>query len=127
MRCKSKTKASGDPCRAQAISDSDYCYMHTPGVSVERARARRRGGQHRRVPHGDLAAPGQVRNLQNVLELLDYTLSEILVHENSLVRGRLLVAIAEGFTKAIQVGEFETRLQELEKAVFSGEKFRSLG
>ena len=101
--------------------------MHTPGVSVERARARRRGGQHRRVPHGDLAAPGQVRNLQNVLELLDYTLSEILVHENSLVRGRLLVAIAEGFTKAIQVGEFETRLQELEKAVFSGEKFRSLG
>jgi hypothetical protein len=113
--CKAKTK-SGQPCRAQGIKGSRFCFIHDPAQGAARAKARKKGGQRRRVSHaGDVSKiPASVRTIGDVLQVLDYALCETLAHENSIQRGRLIVAIAGAFIEAIKTGEFEARLAALE-------------
>ncbi|MEK6751602.1 MAG: hypothetical protein AABZ00_04990 [Chloroflexota bacterium] len=71
---------------------------------------------------GDVAKlPATVRSLDDVLSVLDYSLVETLPLENSIQRGRLLVAIAGAFTEAIKTGELQERIAALESALKSRE------
>jgi hypothetical protein len=71
---------------------------------------------------GDVAKlPASVRSLDDVLSVLDYSLAETLPLENSILRGRLLVAIAGAFTEAIKTGELQERIAALESALKSRE------
>ena len=116
-QCKAETK-SGGRC-PNAASATGYCFTHDPARGGERARARKRGGAHRRIAHNGNAdaLPKQVRTLPDVLAVLDYALLEALPLENSIQRGRLLVSIAGAFIEAIKTGELEARLDALERAL----------
>lgn len=61
--------------------------------------------------------PASVRSLDDVLSVLDYSLAETMPLENSIQRGRLLVAIAGAFIEAIKTGELESRLAAIESAL----------
>lgn len=115
--CKAKTQ-NGAAC-PNAAGASGYCFTHDPARGAERARARKRGGAHRRTGHtGNAdALPKQVRSLSDVLAVLDYALAEALPLENGVQRGRLLVSIAHAFIEAIKTGELEGRLDALERAL----------
>jgi hypothetical protein len=45
-RCTA-TNADGDPCQAQPVRPSGYCYWHDPALAEERDRKRREGGANR--------------------------------------------------------------------------------
>jgi hypothetical protein len=60
---------------------------------------------------------GKVRSLEDVLVVLDYALSESMPLENSVQRGRLIVAIANAFIEAIKTGELESRILAIESAL----------
>ena len=113
------TASSGKQCQGQAISGSTFCFAHDPASGQARAQARKRGGERRRVGHATDAAtvPIQVRNAADVLAVLDYTLAEGVLLENSIQRGRLLVAIAGALLEAIKVGELDSRVTTLEAAL----------
>jgi hypothetical protein len=117
-KCKATT-TSGQPCQAQAIKGSRFCFTHDPTSGAARALARRRGGQRNRTPHAGNSEniPAQVRTLDDVLKVLDYALTEAMPLENSIQRGRLIVAIASAFVEAIKTGELENRLAALESAL----------
>lgn len=116
-QCKGETKHGGR-C-PNAAGASGYCFTHDPARGGERARARKRGGAHRRIAHAGNAdaLPKQVRTLPDVLAVLDYALAEALPLENGVQRGRLLVSIAHAFIEAIKTGELEARLDALERAL----------
>ncbi len=122
MKCKQITK-SGTCCAANAVKDSKYCYMHDPATGADAAAARKRGGERHRVGHAgdDTKIPAHVRTLDDVLSVLDYALAECMPMENSIQRGRLLVAICGAFVEAIKVGELEKRLAAIESALKSRE------
>jgi hypothetical protein len=117
-KCKAQT-TNGQPCQAQAIKGSRFCFIHDPAQGAARAMARKRGGQRRRVPHAGNPAtvPAQVRTIEDVLKVLDYVLTESMPLENSIQRGRLLVAICGAFIEAIKTGELESRLAAIESAL----------
>lgn len=116
--CKSVT-TNGQPCQAQAIKGSRFCFIHDPASGAARAKARKRGGERRRVPHAGKheTIPAQVRTIGDVLAVLDYALAEVMPLENSIQRGRLIVAIAGAFVEAIKTGELESRLAAIESAL----------
>ncbi|MCX6059709.1 MAG: hypothetical protein NTW69_16355 [Chloroflexi bacterium] len=122
MKCK-KITPSGARCNANARKNNQYCFTHDPASSGEAAAARKKGGERHRVGHaGDTAKlPATVRTLEDVLSVLDYSLAECLPMENSIQRGRLLVAICGAFVEAIKTGELEKRIQSLEFALKSRE------
>ena len=114
----------GSRCRAQALKNGEHCFMHDPGSGAARAQARRRGGERRRVGHaGDISQiPSQVRSMTDVMGILDYALTEALSLENSIQRGRLLVAVCAAFGEAIKTGELESRVIAIERSISAGEE-----
>lgn len=68
--------------------------MHDAARGKERALARRNGGLSTKKPHaGDASLlPSRVRDIEGVFSVLDYALHEVIVFENSIQRGRLLVS-----------------------------------
>jgi len=116
-KCAALT-GDGSPCEAQALKGGPYCFTHDPASGAARAQARKRGGQRRRVGHaGDPSrTPPQVRSTADVLAVLDYTLAEALALENSIQRGRLLVALCSSFLETVKIGDVEGRILALEKA-----------
>lgn len=122
VKCKAKTKA-GEACSAWAQAESEYCFMHDPARAAERAAARKTGGLNRRTTHAsEYSGPRQVRTLQDVLGVLDYVLVEALALENSITRGRLLVAICDSFVNTIKTGELEARMLALESILKARDK-----
>lgn len=117
-RCKAQN-ASGQPCQAQAIKNSVFCFTHDAPSAAARQVARKRGGLRRRVGHvgNSTDLPEQVKTIDDVLKVLNYALKESLPLENSVQRGRLIVSICGAFVEAIKTGELETRLAAIESAL----------
>lgn len=117
-KCRSKTN-SGQPCQAQAIKGGYFCFTHDPASGAARAKARKIGGQRNRTPHAGKpeTLPAKVRTIDEVLQVLDYALAESMPLENSIQRGRLIVAICGAFIEAIKTGELESRLMAIESAL----------
>lgn len=114
--CQATTKAGG-ACQAQA-SPSGFCTFHDPALAEVRARARRQGGRVHRMAHSDAARPAaQLNTLADARAILAYALAEALVGDNSIARGRLLVAIAQAGIEAWKIGELEQRLAAIEQAL----------
>jgi hypothetical protein len=55
--------------------------------------------------------------MEDVKRLLDGTLANTLMLDNTIRRGRLLVSIAKEYRETIRAGEFETRLEQLEQHI----------
>jgi hypothetical protein len=115
-RCKAE-KVNGAPCPNPARA-SGYCFAHDPTAGAQRAEARRRGGRHSHARHSDAPRPpADVRSLDDVRAVLAYALGEALEADNSIPRGRLLVAIAAAYLEIVKVGELEQRLAALEALI----------
>lgn len=115
MRCTA-TATNGKRCRAGALKGSEFCFWHDPTQERERAKARKKGGQRRRVDHaGDpFTLPETFISVTDANKLLDYILAEVLPMENSISRARVLLSIHESFLRAIEIGELEKRIAALE-------------
>lgn len=116
MQCKATTPP-GDPCKMPALIDGDYCYSHEPSTGVERAKARKLGGQNRSTPHyGDPSTlPETVETLADANKILSYTLDEVVGMENGIARARLLLQLYDSYVKSFEVGELEQRIAALEQ------------
>lgn len=113
-RCKALS-VDGTPC-AMYPTASGYCFNHDPARAGQRAAARKRGGQKRRTPHAgnveQIAA--SIASVTDIQTLLDYVRAELLVMDNGIPRARALLALAEMYIKALEIGEHEERIKALE-------------
>jgi len=112
-------KENGEPCRQAPLRDSDFCFWHSPDHRKEAAEARRLGGL-RRKREGTLSGVYDFDGLDSVPKvrrLLEIAVLDTLSLQNSVARSRTLAYLAQVALKALEVGEFEGRLEALEKAV----------
>jgi hypothetical protein len=114
MKCHGKTK-SGGACKMPPLKGSKYCFTHNPATRTAQALARKIGGHNSATPHAGnvetiTASP---RTIPEAMTILDYAKAEILVLDNSIPRGRLLVSLAAAYVDALKVGELEAQLKEL--------------
>lgn len=111
-------KVNGRMCGAHALKGSQYCFMHDPSRAAERQDARKRGGYRRGAHSGDVSSlPLHIRAVSDVLTLLDYIAREVLALDNGVPRARVLIALASEYIHAIEVGDIEQRLQNLEAVI----------
>lgn len=115
MKCKAKTQ-SGAACKMGAMKGKSYCFTHSTETRAEQAKARRKGGENRHTPHYADASTlaGNVATLADANKILSYTLAEILGHDNSIARARVLLALYDSFVKSFEIGELEARIAALE-------------
>jgi hypothetical protein len=109
----------GGPCAAPVMDDARWCFFHSPETRTEAAEARRLGGLRRRR-EGALAGAYDfegIASVPQVRRVLEIAISDALGLENSLARSRTLGTLAVHALKALEVGEFEARLEVLEATI----------
>src|SRR5829696_6336937 len=102
------TKETGGRCKAQAMRDSQWCYMHNPDLAEERRQNNSRGG--RTGGRGrSKASRSAIKELHSLLE--DLT-QQVIDGELDTSRG----AVASQLVNTrIRLFEFERRLHETEE------------
>lgn len=119
--CQS-TNRFGGSCGSNAMEGSIYCFSHDPAHAVRRQEARQKGGFLRKTPKAKVDREScHLRSVEDILNLLEETLADTTLQENSSSRTKALLSIALAALKALEVGELEKRLRELE------ERFAELG
>jgi hypothetical protein len=114
--------ARGQPCQMPPLQDSDRCFAHDPKGGAARAKARKRGGRHRRAGlaiDAPAEAPG-LRDVGAIQEQLEAALFNALRLENSNSRSRTVGYLLQIGLKALEVGELEARLSALEAQALTG-------
>ena len=116
--CRAK-KDNGQPCRAPRLSDSEFCFWHSPEHAEEAAEAQRLGGLRRRREKA-VAGAYDFDGLDSVPKarrLLEIAALDSLALENSVARSRTLAYLAQVALKALEVGELAERIDALERLV----------
>jgi hypothetical protein len=120
LRTCSFVKESGERCRSAPLQEGDFCFWHDPDHAQEAAEARRLGGLRRRkekVTSGAYDFEG-LNDVGQVRRLLEIAVLDTLGLENSVARSRTLAYLAQVSLKALEVGELEDRVRELESVLF---------
>ena len=114
--------ASGQPCRAAPMTDSDYCFMHDPTMAKERAGARRLGGLRRRREKAtsEIYDWTGLKDVPEVRRLLEVAVMDTLGLDNSPARSRTLGYLASLSLRAMEIGELEERVAALEELLEVG-------
>ena len=117
-RCAFRS-ATGEPCRAAPLRDSQYCIMHSPEHAQEMQEARKLGRTRRKreVTLAGAYDVDGVASVQDVQRILQIALLETLAIENSMSRNRTLIYLAMAGLKTLEVGDHEDRITALEQSV----------
>ena len=112
-------KDDGSRCEAAPLTDREYCFWHDPGHAEEVVEAGRLGGLRRRKEHAVSGAYdfNGLDSVSEVRRLLEIAALDTLSLENSVARSRTLAYLAQVALRALEVGDLEERLKDLETAV----------
>jgi hypothetical protein len=120
MKLCTAKKTDGTRCMAPA-GEGGLCYFHDPKIAAKRAKARRLGGKRRRVKvAGDY--PKQLKTIDDIASLYNAVMLDLLEHENSGMRARLLISLGLAYIDVLKVGEIEQRLSALEALTTEAKK-----
>lgn len=110
-------KKNGERCQARKLTDSEFCYFHSPQVVVERAEARRRGGLHR---HGGKGETGSylIKSPRDVLTILEDAINDAVGLEQTTGRAKTIGYLCQVILRGFEVTEMENRLTALEEKVY---------
>ncbi len=112
-------KDDGSRCEAAPLTDREYCFWHDPDHAEEVVEAGRLGGLRRRKEHAVSGAYdfNGLDSVSEVRRLLEIAALDTLSLENSVARSRTLAYLAQVALRALEVGDLEERLKDLETAV----------
>ena len=116
--CKA-TKEDGSACEAPPLTEGDFCFWHDPEHADEVAEASRLGGLRRRKEKA-VSAAYEIEGLatvEQIRRLLEIAVTDTLGLENTVARARTLAYLAQTATKLLEVGDFEDRIEALERAM----------
>jgi hypothetical protein len=108
------TNARGEPCGMAPLEGRDFCWAHDPENRGKAAAARRQGGANRRRSKTAPEDAPRLRDVDSVQSILEQAVADTLALENSVQRNRTVAYLATCLLSALEKGEFEQRLAELE-------------
>jgi hypothetical protein len=117
--CKGVNK-DGKPCRATVRSGGDFCLFHAPNLDLaaKRAEGRRSGGKSRSRKAVVLSADTPdlpLRSVADVIDLLGQTINQVRTGQLDARIGNCLGVLAGTLLRAIEGGELEKRMEEVEE------------
>ncbi len=118
-QCKGK-KADGTRCQATVQAGADYCFFHDPDKAADRKDASARGGYHSRMKTLPENSPDvEVQSAADIIRLLSETINHVRKGGLDPRIANAIGYLANITLRAIEGGDVEKRLAELEAAVMS--------
>ncbi len=119
MKCK-HIKINGEQCGANAMIDIDFCFSHNPKSKKDKKLAVLRGGLAPKPrKEAALLSPVQIRSVGKILLLLEDTINRIRTDPMTHQKANCIGYLANISLRALEIEEFEERLEKLEEDVAS--------
>lgn len=112
-------KEDGQRCRAWALHDSEFCFLHSPEHANEVAEARRLGGERRgkETVVAEIYGLEGLGSVEQIRRLLEIAAHETLAPKGSIARARAQAHIANVARALLKDSQIEQRLAALEAAL----------
>jgi len=109
--------SSGRQCKAAALKDSEFCWVHSPERAKEAQEARRLGGLRRKreVTISNAYQFESLDTVDGIRRIVLIAVLDALSLENSMSRARTLAYLAQVALRMLEVGEIEERVSVLEE------------
>lgn len=126
-QCTGKT-SDGKRCRASAVSGSDFCFFHDPAKAAERRAAQSSGGSQNRMKTLAADTPDmKVEDCRDVVRLIGETINQVRKGELDPRVANAVGYLANVLVKAVQQGDMEERIAELESLIKLPRSYAPLG
>ena|SRR3989338_607984 len=120
MKCD-YIKPNNDKCNANAMTDSRFCFKHNPDTEIERNIAVFRGGYATKKP-GELLPPVKLQSINDISGLIEDTINRIRTEPLTHHQANSIGYLSGILLKALEVGEYEKRLEALEQKIEESKK-----
>jgi hypothetical protein len=117
MKC-SFIKSDGNKCKAFAMKNSNYCWIHSPEVSEQaKSSARLLGGINRQVQIPANLAEMAIKDTRDIPPLLVDTLFHIRRGEMDIRLGTAIGYLTNILMRSYELAEIENRMEKIEKFI----------
>lgn len=116
MKCKQII--NNKQCEANAMKNSNFCYLHNPNISdEEKQSAQSKGGQNRSLKIYQPLLPIEINSAKDITKLLTETINQ--VREGNLdCRIANTIGFLAGITlKAFEISSLEERINKIESTI----------
>jgi len=111
-------KPDGSRCQAAALPGSGFCFFHDPAKAEDRRAAQAFGGsQNRMKTLADDAPDLKIEGCEDVVRLISTTINQVRKGQLDPRVANAIGYLANVLIKAVEQGEVERRLADLEAAV----------
>lgn len=111
-------KDNGEQCKANAMTESDYCYLHNPEIAEETKRLNQiKGGENRSLTVTKPLQEVNVASGHDIFTLLNTTIKEVRAGEIDAKVANTIGYLAGVMIKAYEASVLEKRLLDLEEAL----------
>jgi len=111
-------KPDGSHCQAAALPGTDFCFFHDPTRAEDRREAQSLGGRQNKMKTLDPAAPDvTIEDCQDVVLLISETINQVRKGQIDPRVANAVGYLANVLIRALEQGEMEKRLNELEAIV----------
>jgi len=118
-QCEGKT-AEGTRCKAAAIAGSRFCFFHDPDRAEERREAQSIGGRQGKIKTlPDDADDVRIESGKDIVGLISATINQVRKGQIDPRVANAVGYLANVLLKAVEQGDVEERLADLESAVRS--------
>lgn len=117
MKCQF-VKPDDNECKANAMRDAEFCYLHNPKISEdEKYFSQSRGGKGNKHTLQVPLEPIKVKNPSDVVVLLEDTINKVRSGELDLRTANCIGYLSGHITKALEIANIEKRIEIIERAV----------
>ena len=115
MTTQCEHQKNGKSCKAYAIHNSKYCFIHDPQNARKRAEARKKGGLNRRVIKRTEHEYYTISSIKDINTILEKAINEACSLESSQSNLRTLAYLCQIAMKGQELDNQEERLNIIEE------------
>ncbi len=113
MQCK-YLKQNDEPCEANAMLNTEYCFSHNPETKEAKLLAVTKGGQTPKKNYNPLPAI-ELTDSKSVVNLLINTIGEVRAGTTDIRVANCIGFLASHLIKALELSDLENRITEIER------------
>jgi len=117
MKC-SHTKADGQPCEANAVTDSEFCYFHNPAVSNDEKReAQSNGGKAKALTLPEPLPELVLTTPDHAVLLIADTISRVRAGTLDIRIANCIGFLSDKLLKAFEISKLNGRIEVIEQVI----------
>ena len=117
MKC-AYLKDSGETCQGNAMTDTEYCYLHNPDIPLEEKRlAQTRGGEARTLTLIDPLPEIDLNNPSDAIVLVSDTIKRVRAGQLDIKTANCLGFLTDKLLKAFEVARLNDKVEFIERIV----------